>query len=310
MPLEGINLGLCCLNITLKNSNPSVYPSRTMIAKTVDTLGVEEAKRRCLLNLEDVLTMLRWNRDRGIKVFRLSSDLFPQKNNPKTPDYSFDFARKLLRKIGRRANRYGHRLTFHPNHFNVLATPNDKALQSTIADLTYHADMMEIMELPKDSVMVIHGGGVYGDKDTTKKRWCERYERLPDYVRERLVLENCEKNFSIEDCLEISEKCGVPVVFDVFHHTCYITLHPEEDLKNHSYYIPKVLESWKKAGIKPKFHLSEQRPGMKLGAHSDYVDTIPDYLLAIPEKYGVDIDIMIEAKMKELAVLKLYKEYK
>ena len=44
---------------------------------------------------------------------------------------------------------------------------------------------------------------------------------LPENVRKRLVLENCEKNFSIEDCLEVSDKVNIPVVFDTHHFECY-----------------------------------------------------------------------------------------
>ena len=70
----------------------------------------------------------------------------------------------------------------------------------------------------------------------------------------------------------------------------------------------KYLETWKPKGIKPKFHVSEQGAG-KIGHHSDYIEILPEYLLEIPEKYGVEIDIMIEAKMKELSIQKLYEKY-
>ena len=73
-------------------------------------------------------------------------------------------------------------------------------------------------------------------------------------------------------------------------------------------YIPLILETWKKRDIKPKFHVSEQGSG-RCGHHSDYIKEIPEYLLEIPEKYDTDIDIMIEAKCKELAILKLYEKY-
>ena len=170
------------------------------------------------------------------------------------------------------------------------------------------ATFLDLLETGKDSVMVIHGGGVYGDKEKTKKRWCEQYKKLPQNVRKRLVLENCEKNFSIQDCLDISKVVNIPVVFDTHHYTCYNILHPDEKLENESFYIPLILETWKKRCIKPKFHISEQGSG-KTGHHSDYVEIIPDFLLEIPEKYNTNIDIMIEAKAKEKAIFKLYKKY-
>ena len=84
-------------------------------------------------------------------------------------------------------------------------------------------------------------------------------------------------------------------------------LHAEESLEKPEYYIPKILETWKIRNIKPKFHVSEQGCG-RVGHHSDYIETIPDYLLNIPQKYNTDVDIMIEAK-KEKAIKKLYEKY-
>ena len=156
--------------------------------------------------------------------------------------------------------------------------------------------------------MVGHGGGVYGDKTQTIERWCEQYHMLPQKVKNRLVLENCEKSYSIEDCLIISKRVNIPVVFDTHHYECYNLIHPDDQMKPAVEYMADILDSWNRREIKPKFHISEQGSG-RVGHHSDYVETIPDYLLEIPDKYGVDIDIMIEAKAKEQAVLRLYRKY-
>lgn len=303
-----VQLGLCCMNTTLRAQKPSVYAARTMIVRTVKEKGIDELKRRITLNLQDLLTMIDWNEENGIKVFRLSSELFPHYTNDKVESYSLDFAVDLLKQIGEKARGYNQRLTFHPGQFNVLASPNEKALANTFIELEYHATIFDIMGMDYNSVMVIHGGGYYGDKPAAKKRWCENYRKLKDSPRNRLVLENCEKCFSIQDCLDISEECGVPVVFDTHHYACYGQLHPDEKQEPPEYYIPLILETWKKRGLKPKFHVSEQGTG-RVGHHSDYIEVLPDYLLEIPEKYGVEIDIMIEAKMKELSIFKLYGKY-
>ena len=303
-----VQLGLCCMNTTLKKQKPPVYASRRIIVKTIEKLGIEELKRRILANLEDLLQMLEWNEQNGIRVFRLSSEMFQHKTNPKVQDYDFDFAIDHLKRISDLAKKYGHRLTFHPGQFNNLGTPHSKTLKMTIADLDYHATVLDLMELNQNSVMVIHGGGVYGDKPGTIERWVQNYKELPEKIRNRLVLENCEKCYSIEDCLKIHDKCGVPIVLDTHHFECYKKLHPDEEFKDPSYYIPMILETWSKKNIKPKFHVSEQGSG-KIGHHSDYIDILPDYLLEIPEKYGTNIDIMIEAKMKELSIQQLYEKY-
>lgn len=305
---KSIQLGLCCLNIELRECKPSVFSSRSVILKTLHEKGVDNLKAKIVENLQDVLIMMDWNEANGIKVFRLSSEMFPHISNPNAPDYTLEFAKDLLKRIGEKSKKYNQRLTFHPGHFNCLGSPTQSVIEHTIRDLDYHASVLDMMELGPDSVMVIHGGGIYGDKNKTIDRWCENYNKLPDNIKRRLVLENCERNFSIEDCLRVSEKVKVPVVFDTHHYECYNIMHPNEKLEIADNYISKILETWSRRGIKPKFHVSEQGAG-KCGHHSDYIETIPNYLLEIPEKYKTNIDIMIEAKMKEKAIFKLYEKY-
>ena len=303
-----IQLGLCCLNTALRAQKPSIFMSRKMVMRTIREQGIDALKAKILDNLDDLVKMIEWNEDNGIKVLRLSSELFPHKTNPEIEDYTFDFALEKLQTAGALARKYNHRLTFHPGQYNVLGTPNESALKKTIDDLTYHATVLDLMGMGPDSVMVIHGGGMYGDKAETRKRWCKNYMELPPNVRSRLVLENCEHSFSIKDCILINNEVGVPIVFDTHHYECYKQLHPNEKFEPADYYIGYILQSWHKRGIKPKFHVSEQGSG-RCGHHSDFIETIPDYLLNIPDLYATDIDIMIEAKMKEQAIFKLYTKY-
>lgn len=305
---KDIQLGLCCLNTILRQHKPPIFSSRSIILKTFETKGVGFLKEKIIQNLKDVLYMMDWNEENGIKVFRLSSELFPHKSNSKAPDYDFDFAIDLLQQIGDKAREYNHRLTFHPGQYNVLGSPHEHVVQNTLSDLGYHATVLDLMGMDCNSVMVIHGGGFYKDKEATKQRWCENYLNLPEFIRKRLVLENCEHCFSIIDCLDISKRVNVPVVFDTHHFDCYALLHKEETFEPPEFYMKGILESWKFRGIKPKFHVSEQGSG-KCGHHSDYIETIPSYLLEIPGKYDMQIDIMIEAKMKEQSIFKLYDKY-
>lgn len=279
-----------------------------MIIRTIRQKGIIVLKQKIIENLHDLYKLIMWNESHGIRVLRISSGLFPHYSNPRVVDYDMEFADKLLKKIGEVARNLGHRLTFHPGQYNVVGTPNEKTFQQTIRNLSYHAEVLDRMDMGSDSVMVVHGGGMYGDKEETKKRWCKNYMRLPKAIRKRLVLENCEKCFSIKDCLDVTAIINIPIVFDTHHYECYKLMHPTEDFKPAGEYISDILKTWKNRGIKPKFHVSEQGTG-RCGHHSDYIDIIPDYLLEIPEKYNVNIDIMIEAKKKELAIFELYKTY-
>ena len=305
---KSIQLGLCCLNTVLRAQKPPVFASRSIILKTFEDKGFEYLREKIIQNLRDVLTIMDWNERHGIKVYRLSSEMFPHLSNPDAPNYKIDFAKDLLLEIGNRSRNYNQRLTFHPGQYNVIGTPNPDVFAKTSLDLECHANILDEMGLGKDSVIVIHGGGVYGDKQATKDRWCEQFYYLPENVKRRLVLENCEKNFSVVDCLEVSDRINIPVVFDTHHFECYKLLHPEERFEDPDIYMHAVLETWWRRGIKPKFHVSEQGKG-RTGHHSDYIETIPDYLMEIPAKFGCDIDIMIEAKMKEQAIIALYKKY-
>ena len=305
---KDIQLGLCCLNITLRESKPTIFSSRRVILKTLELKGIDNLKSKIIQNLEDVLKMMDWNEANGIKVFRLSSELFPHYTNSKAESYTLDFAKDLLKMIGDKSKLYNQRLTFHPGQYNCLASLNNEVFMQTVRDLKYHSDVFDMMEVDDNSIMVIHGGGIYKDKSATIERWCNNYLALPENIKKRLVLENCEKVFSIIDCLFISDKVNIPIVFDIHHFNCYKLLHNNEEFLDAKDYIPKVLETWSRRGIKPKFHISEQGAG-RIGHHSDYISEIPEYLLEIPEKYNVKIDIMIEAKKKEKAIMELYKKY-
>lgn len=305
---KNIQLGLCCLNIQLRENKPTIFSSRRVTLKTLHDKGIDNLKNKIINNLNDVLIMMDWNENNGIKVFRLSSELFPHYSNSKAQDYTLEFAITLLKEIGIKSKFYNQRLTFHPGQYNCLGSPNNHVIEHTICDLNYHASILDYMELDQNSVMVIHGGGLYGNKESTIDRWCENYNKLPSNIKKRLVLENCEKIFSITDCLEVNKKINIPIVFDTHHFDCYKKLHPNEEFNEADYYIPFILDTWKSKNIKPKFHISEQGSG-KIGHHSDYIETIPQYILDIPEKFNIDIDIMVEAKMKEKAIFKLYQKY-
>lgn len=365
-----IQLGLCCINTELQKQK--IICSRSMILNTIAKQGLEELQARARLNCRDLMTHLKDNARRGIRVFRMSSDLFPHMNNAKaefilhwrdrigpdwrcewdndriiftrmtagdppnvdpdlitdpTPDheptdvgyqfvihysseglgrrrYTLQFAEDALREAGQYARDTGQRLTFHPGQYNVVGTPDDDKFQKTIDELDWHAEVFDLMGCGVDSVMVVHAGGMYGNKPETKKRWAKNFTRLPERVQRRLVLENCEKSFSVVDCLDVSRECGVPVVLDTHHFDCYAKSHPTEHFDDISTYIPAVLETW--GARKPKMHVSEQAEGKKLGAHSDLISEIPSALLDIPKLYGVSVDVMIEAKLKEQAVEGLY----
>lgn len=313
MPSDSkLRLGLCCINTELRKKG--IFSSRTVRLSTVETKGIDYVKELALQNIKDTESLLRENVKLGINVFRLSSEIFPHITNPKCGGYSLDFARDALWSLGEVARACNQRITAHPGQFNVLGSPNEEAVKNTIQELDMQAAIFDAMGMDCDSVMVIHGGGVYGDIESAKKRWVVNFGLLSESAQHRLVLENCEKCYNIQDCLDISnaikETYGfyVPVVVDSHHYECYNILHPDNVLTNIDDLIPCVLETWLERGIRMKVHISEQGSG-KIGHHSDYVENIPQYFLDIVQIYDLDLDIMIEAKMKEKSILHLYEKF-
>ena len=149
-----VQLGLCCLNTVLRGQKPTVFCSRKMIIRSVKEKGINALKQKIIANVHDLYKMIKWNEENGIKVLRISSELFPHFSNPKIENYDMDFVDKLLKEIGAYARSMNHRLTFHPGQYNVVGTPNEKAFHQTICDLSYHAEVLDRMEMGVNSVMV------------------------------------------------------------------------------------------------------------------------------------------------------------
>lgn len=312
-----IRLGLCCINMQLRH-NEEIYTNRTKIMKQIEKHGLEAAKNAAINNVIDLAKMILWNKNHGIEVTRVSSSLVPHSTNPliiekfgkEGEEYaSLEFLRPYLEKVGHVARLEKIRLTFHPGQFCQIGSPSFSVFNSTVKDLEMHAKFFEMMKMGKESVMVVHIGGVFCDKPKTIERFKERFKMMPKNIRNRVVLENDEKCYDADEVLEICETLNVPMVFDIFHYYCYGKLHPEVKQKTIDEMMPRILQTWKRKDIRPKFHLSEQADGKKIGSHSVFVKEISKELLEIPKKYGVMIDIMVEAKGKEIAIGKLYRKY-
>ncbi|CEP12705.1 hypothetical protein [Parasitella parasitica] len=228
---------------------------------------------------------------------RLSSDMFPFASHEKM-GYEIDFAKKELEEAGDLAKKYNHRLTMHPGQYNQLVSLTPKVIANTIRELYYHAHLMDLMGLDQDSVMIIHMGGVYGDREAALARFEQEYAKLPETIKRRLVLENDELGYSVSDLLPICQKLGIPLVLDWHHH--HINPGNVADLLS---LLPAINKTWTDKGIKPKQHYSESRNGavtqMERRAHSDRVQNLPPTT--------DEVDLMIEAKDKEQAVFHLYK---
>lgn len=301
-----IRLGLCCQNTELRKKN--IFCSRTVVRKN---FTLEKAQELALKNIKDISKLCEWNFSNNIHVLRISSDIFPhftdtELKEVESEEYTLDFAVEALEKVGEDAKKYKQRITMHPGQYNQVGAKDKIIFQKTVRDLEMHSAILDLMGMDENSVICVHGGGVYGDKEDTIERWIKQFGDLPETVRRRLAIENCERCYSVKDCIKIAEACKIPLIFDNHHYECYNICNKDkikiEDV------MEKVVNTWKSRGLRPLFHISEQAVGERLGTHSDYINELPDYYVSFPEKYG-DVDIEVEAKMKEKAIFFLYKKY-
>ena len=295
-----MKLGYACINSTLQAAG-GITTNRGMRQKTFNERGLDYVSELALQNVKDLETIVKWNEEMGIKLFRMSSDIFPWVTYYDFHDLNDYFMIDVyLKNIGALADKYGQRLTFHPSHFNALGSPNPVVVEKTIKELNAHSKIMDLMGLSATvyNKINIHIGGAYGDKKATLERWIDNYYRLDSNTQARLTVENDDKAnmYSVKELYKgISEQCGVPIVFDYYHHKfCTGGLTEQEALE-------LAAKTWPK-DIVPCTHYSESRrkehldESIKAQAHSDrIVDAI--------QTYGLDIDVVVEAKHKELAVL-------
>ncbi len=311
-----IQLGLCCHNLGLRYGKPVIFTGRTIKLATIYKEGISRLIEVTNSNLDDLERMIEWNYNHGIYVYRVSSDIIPHSSNfvlaqkfgKEGEEYmSILPFKKKLHKIGKLARKYGMRLTFHPGQYVQIATPNEDVFKKSVQDLLMHATILDFLGMGKDSVMVIHGGGTFKDKENTIKVMNKRISELPDIIKNRLVLENDERQYSVTDLLPVCQKNNVPLVFDYHHYECHSKLYPDkkDDLEA---LTPAIIETWKRRGIKPKFHLSEQGDG-RIGSHSTVIKEIPKYFFDLIKNYKLDFDLMIEAKGKEVSLALLYSKY-
>ena len=295
-----MNLGYACINMTLSEKKPKVTTNRSMIKRTFLEKGTDYAAELSLLNCRDLVEILKWNVENDIKFFRLSSNIFPWASEYQIEDLpTYQKIKTILSGCGHYARQNGVRLTSHPGPFNVLVSPNEKVIQNTIIDLTNHGKVFDMLGLEKSpyNKINIHCNGVYGDKQSAMDRFCKNFELLPESVQTRLTVENDDKAsmYSVKDLMYIHERIGIPIVFDYHHHKfCTGDLSEQEALE-------LAMSTWPE-GITPVVHYSESKAlhesneKLKPQAHSDYINNLPN-------TYGNKVDIMVESKAKELAIL-------
>ena len=298
-----VRYGYACISSYLEEKMGKSAPTtnRTMIRKTFDQKGKDYASELALQNCKDLLPILKTNLQNKIYFFRLSSNLFPWASEYEISSLKdFEKINLALKEAGDFAKSHGMRITSHPGPFNKLCSDSESVVQNTLTDLKIHGEVFDMIGLPKthESKINIHLGGAYGEKDLAIARFIKNFDRLTESVKSRMTVENDDKAslYSTKELVErLTPHTGIPIVHDQHHHLfCDGGLSQEEAMN-------LAASTWPK-GIRPVIHYSESlseesgNPKIKPQAHSDYITREI-------KTYNLEVDVMVEAKKKDLAVL-------
>ncbi|MFZ5827227.1 MAG: UV DNA damage repair endonuclease UvsE [Bacillota bacterium] len=294
-----LRLGYAGINLSLQDTKDGPR-LRSVTAKRLSTM--EPRERRAVLyqvarsNLLTLQAVLRWNHLHAIQLFRITSDLIPLATHPVAAewDWEADLAYEF-RATAELAREVGARLTMHPGQYTVLNAPDPLVVERAVADLAYHARVLELLETGADSGLVLHIGGGYGDKRAAADRFVAAFSRLPEAVASRLWVENDDVTWDTAEVLEIARRIGRPMVFDLHHHR---VLRTDDWLP----WLRAILPTW--GAVRPKLHFSSPKDGLRSRHHADFID--PDDFRAFLERVpDLDGDVVLECKMKDKALLAL-----
>ncbi|WCK54039.1 UV DNA damage repair endonuclease UvsE [Aneurinibacillus sp. Ricciae_BoGa-3] len=298
-----VRLGYVAMSVHVANASPS----KTMTAAQFDKIGDKEAglhklERIAEENIHNCIRLLYHNRAYNIKFFRLSSRLIPLVGHEYTHGWNYmDELAPHFQKLGEVAREDGVRIDFHPDHFVLLNSPRKQVFDTSHKVLEHHIRMLTAMSLSPKHRCVMHVGGAYSDKEKALKRFVANWDKVSPEVRQAIMLENDDKVYTARDTLMLCETLGIPMVLDIHHHRC----NPGQDADISSL-LPRILATWSRSSLPPKMHISSPRSDKNKRAHADYIR--PEELFPFLKEMArmtERLDIMVEAKQKDDAVLRL-----
>jgi UV DNA damage endonuclease len=272
-----------------------------------------------LVSLEYLSHIFDYLEDTGIGMYRMATALAPYASHPDMPErrHQADECAEELALLGKRAGAMGLRLSTHPGQYTVLNSVDPSVQRLAVEELEVQAELLDAMGLGPEAVVVLHVGGVAGDLQAGIDRFCAGFELLSPRAQARLVVENDDRSFGLTDVLKVSGRTGCPVVWDLLHHHC----HDPEGIPDGEA-LSLALGTWP-SGVTPKIHFSSPRTSMSEGrrkvgrrsvthhvlpplrAHADMVDPIAFEQFLMYVAGDRDFDVMLEAKGKDLALLRL-----
>jgi UV DNA damage endonuclease len=292
---------LACLGFVASVLAENLSTSRTCRLRNATDTRIRELIVANLSALDRVVSFLERHR---IHLYRISSNLIPfASHRINTVPWWHEYA-DTFTPLGARMRKGGIRVSTHPGQFTVLNSPTEAIVQAAVAELTYHARLLDALGTDTTCKIIVHVGGLYGGSErTAMDRFTSTAKSLPQLILRRLVLENDDRLFDAEEVLHVGREVGIPVVFDWLHHQA------NPCRRRISKVLAEIFETWAPADGRPKVHLSSQAPGGPAGAHAEYVD-VADLIAFMRVAPNSPFDCMLEAKQKDRALLKLRDELK
>ena len=297
--------GYCCINLSL--AKDKISTNRGMVKRTFEERGIAYASELALKNVTDLSKILEWNDDNNIRMFRLSSDIFPwcsEYEISDLPDYKA--ISDILKSCGDFAKITDQRITFHPSPYGVLASLNPSVVTKAIKELNQHGEIFDLMGLDRSLFypINIHVNTTQPSKEEAAGRFCLNFQRLSDSVKKRLVVEVDDKKsqYTAVDLFHLIHKnIGIPITFDYLHNRCNPSILNEEEA------LALCLSTWPKE-IPAITHYSDSKKLYEDESSKELAHT--DWVWGNVETYGLNFSIEFEVKMKDLALLKFLKENK
>lgn len=256
----------------------------------------EKFRETALLNLDGVQANIEYSAKNSLLNYRIRSEIIPFASHAVCDvDWKSEYAARFP-VIGALVKKYEMRVSFHPDQFVVLNAPSEKVVQNSIAELQYQSTVLDLMQVGNEHKLQIHVGGAYGDKMESKKRFAATFQKLPDSIKRRLVIENDDRLYTVQDCLDIHTETGIPILFDNLHHA----MNPDGRSLREA--IEACFATWKNEDGLPMVDYSSQQPGMRAGKHADHID-IHQFEAYLQETTGLNFDIMLEIKDKDVSAL-------
>lgn len=248
-------------------------------------------------NLDCLSHILSYNLKNGLLFFRISSDLVPFASHPVCKFNWVKRFRERFREIGNFIKENNMRISMHPDQFVLINSPRKGVVGRSIAELDYHAKVLDAMGLDKTAKIQIHVGGAYGNREKAADAFIRQHSRLKRPIKRRLVIENDDRIYSLRDCLSVSKRAKIPVVFDSLHHEC---LNNGESFRDA---VKMAADTWrKKDGILMVDYSSQEKTGRK-GRHTESIN-LRHFRKFIRDTKGMDFDLMLEIKNKEKSALR------